>query len=383
MSTTIYYDGDCPFCSRYVTLLRLREIDPTTQLVDVRINTEARTALASRGINLDQGMAVEIDGQLHMGADAVHTLAAMTTSSTRLNRLNRWVFASKMRSRFLYPWLRAGRNATLFLLGRQPLTPPAGQDLARFELFNTVWGVFAVLHFLVYAYQFNAPIYVTTWILPPLGVLLLLHPRSVRIFAALFATFVVDAWLQMPAYSNHTILKNFLLLAMLAAGIRVLATGGTTRRWIEEFAPTGRVLLVTMYFFGVFHKINSDFLDPSVSCAVALWQRMPWPLNLINGEWMQYLAIYGTLVIEAAILACLVMRQTRHVGIGVGIAFHSVLALSGYALYAPFSTLTVALHVLFLERENSGAIVGSQPCFLGGWRCFGSCLTTPATARSQ
>jgi hypothetical protein len=114
-----------------------------------------------------------------------------------------------------------------------------------------------------------------------------------------------------------------------------------------------------MYIFGVFHKINIDFLNPEVSCAVALWRAMPQYLSWIDFPWFHQLAIYGTLVIETVILLCLLFRRTRHAGIILGIAFHGLLAMSGYALYAPFSTLTIALHLLFLDKESALRITDS------------------------
>jgi hypothetical protein len=52
--------------------------------------------------------------------------------------------------------------------------------------------------------------------------------------------------------------------------------------------------------------------------------------------------------------------RSRHAGIIFGIAFHALLAMSGYAIYAPFSTLTIALHLLFLDRDSARRIVDSE-----------------------
>ena len=37
----------------------------------------------------------------------------------------------------------------------------------------------------------------------------------------------------------------------------------------EQLRLVARYLLAIMYFYGIFHKINTDFLNPQVSCAVA------------------------------------------------------------------------------------------------------------------
>ncbi len=43
-----------------------------------------------------------------------------------------------------------------------------------------------------------------------------------------------------------------------------------------------RALLAIMYFYGIFHKINTDFLDPRVSCAVALYMPLADGFGLQN-----------------------------------------------------------------------------------------------------
>lgn len=357
----LYYDGECPFCSRYVALLQLRESVGAVELIDLRTDPAASHWLVAQGALPDQGMTVELDGRLYTGDDAVNRLALLSTSSGAFNRLNHALFRHAAISTAMYPLLRAGRNASLFLLGRKPIQPETDPgQLALYQIFSVMWGVFAFLHFLVYAYQYNQPIYATTVLTPLLGVMLVLHPGSRRLFVALLMVMLVDGWLHMPIYSNHTIIKNVLLLAMLLAGGWQWLRGGTWQAFFAAFSVVGRCLLLTMYFFGVFHKINSGFLDPQVSCAVTLWHQMPAPLSQLDTPAFRYLAIYGSLVIEAAIFCMLLTRRYRHLGILVGVGFHMMLALSAYAMYTPFSMLSVVLHCLFLSPESSRRIVASQ-----------------------
>lgn len=220
-------------------------------------------------------------------------------------------------------------------------------------------GVFFILHFVVYATQFALDLHVTTWLILLGGVFLLLRPAWHWVLALILPFLAVDAWMHMPVYSNHTILKNFLVLAMLFAGALSLLKRDGWDAWYDRFAPVGRVLLLIMYFFGVFHKINYDFINPDVSCALSLWAQMPWPLHLIDGLWFQYSAIYGTWVVEAIILVMILTPSWRRYGVIIGALFHMLLALSGYALYAPFSTLTVALHALFLSRGEADRLLSS------------------------
>ena len=161
----------------------------------------------------------------------------------------------------------------------------------------------------------------------------------------------------MPIFSNHTIIKNFFLLAVVLGGSRYAWRGDSWSDWFTAVAPVGRALLLIMYIFGVFHKLNSGFLDPNVSCAVDLWKSMPWPFYLVDGAWARYLFIYGTLVVESLIFVFLLVPALRHWGIVTGIAFHMMLALSSYAMYAPFSMLSLTLHALFLSSKSARAVM--------------------------
>ncbi len=117
----IVYDGDCPFCSRYVGLLRLRDAIGKVELVDARSSHPAVVYVEAAGVQLDNEMALIFGGHIYSGADCINRLALMTTPSGFINRLNALVFSSPQISRAAYPVLRFGRNVTLRMLGRQPI----------------------------------------------------------------------------------------------------------------------------------------------------------------------------------------------------------------------------------------------------------------------
>lgn len=63
-------------------------------------------------------MVLKLGGRYYHGADCIHALALLSSSSGLFNRINAKVFRSPQLSRVLYPVLRAGRNTVLRLLGR-------------------------------------------------------------------------------------------------------------------------------------------------------------------------------------------------------------------------------------------------------------------------
>lgn len=124
--TYIVYDGGCPFCSRYVKMLRLRKAIGAVELLNAREAHPIVSMLKSKGIDLDDGMALVRDEEISIGDDCIHKLALMSTPNDLFNRINCWIFNSPTASRLLYPILRLGRNATLKLLKIKKLSesPP-------------------------------------------------------------------------------------------------------------------------------------------------------------------------------------------------------------------------------------------------------------------
>src|SRR4030088_2098043 len=77
----IVYDGDCPFCSSYVALLRLRE-QYDVHLVDAR----KEPAVAARyGLDLNEVMVVDLDGKVHHGARAISLLARLSLTPSPMS----------------------------------------------------------------------------------------------------------------------------------------------------------------------------------------------------------------------------------------------------------------------------------------------------------
>lgn len=117
----IVYDGDCPFCSRYVRMIRLREAIGNVVLIDARSGDPRVEALMNQGYDLDEGMVLVDGDRIYWGDDCIHRLALMSTPSGAFNRVNAWIFRSPAASRMLYPVLKAGRRAVLTLLGRKKI----------------------------------------------------------------------------------------------------------------------------------------------------------------------------------------------------------------------------------------------------------------------
>ena len=113
----LIYDGDCPFCSSYVGLLRLREIFGEVVLMNARECPELVVELARHRMDLDEGRVLVLNGEYFHGSECVHRLALLSSGSNTFNTINKWIFERKRVTAVLYPILRAGRNLSLRILG--------------------------------------------------------------------------------------------------------------------------------------------------------------------------------------------------------------------------------------------------------------------------
>lgn len=119
---SVVYDGECPFCSAYVRMARLRESVGEVDLVDARTRPDIVAEMRGRGLEINDGMFVQFQGQGYFGGDAMHVLAMLSSSQAGLNRLTGAALSQRWLARALYPALRTGRNLALVLLGRAKIT---------------------------------------------------------------------------------------------------------------------------------------------------------------------------------------------------------------------------------------------------------------------
>lgn len=112
----IVYDKQCPACNQYCVLAE-KYAEREVELIDARDVSALMDEITERGLDIDDGMVVEIDGELHYGADAIHVLAAIGPRTGVFNVVNRLFFQNARAARVLYPVLRRFRNFLLKVLG--------------------------------------------------------------------------------------------------------------------------------------------------------------------------------------------------------------------------------------------------------------------------
>ncbi len=112
----LFYDGECPFCSRYSELIKARDRLGQFDIISLREDQTSAQEFRDLGLDLEQGFVFRLNGQIHHGAEAMHILALTTQQADPILKLNHWFFGERISAKCLYPVLRFGRWIALFLL---------------------------------------------------------------------------------------------------------------------------------------------------------------------------------------------------------------------------------------------------------------------------
>ncbi len=228
------------------------------------------------------------------------------------------------------------------------------ENNSLFYLYLWIYACFAAMNSITLLGRFNLDALIIVHVLL---IFVLVWKRTSWALFLTSAFALYDTWQFLPTTSN-SILFGFLLnltfvIAYISEAFRQKKFFITADTYFDNFAAAGRLLLLTMYFFGVFQKINTGFLDPDLSYAVVLLDYFTFfPKAIVETDFLRYSAIYATFVIETVIFLALVIPRFRYYGIVFGLCFHMFLSLNEYHSYVTFTCLSFAMHFLFLSPDS-------------------------------
>jgi len=113
---TLYYDKQCPFCSKYANLLKLKENFEIT-LKDARQNLD-EIALICENLNINDGFIVLYKNECFQGAKALAFLNSAVDKTTFLGKLHFFFRYDNLFSNSLYKLFFILRKIILFILGK-------------------------------------------------------------------------------------------------------------------------------------------------------------------------------------------------------------------------------------------------------------------------
>jgi hypothetical protein len=202
-------------------------------------------------------------------------------------------------------------------------------------------------------------LFTLTWASVAIAITVIVRPRLTPMLFVLAGLMVVRYGLLLPVASNNKTITVFMNSAILVCALQAAWTGLRDAQFrdvtYERMRVVARALLAVMYFYGIFHKINTDFLDPRVSCAVALYEPLARGFGLDGNPIGHQIAIWSTFIIETITLVALYWKRFFAVGLTCGLMFHFVIPISTYSWYMDFSSLVLALYMLSIPREVSTA----------------------------
>ncbi|MEO1129972.1 MAG: hypothetical protein AAFX05_09770 [Planctomycetota bacterium] len=174
-------------------------------------------------------------------------------------------------------------------------------------------------------------------------------------FIALLSARNIDKW---PGLANHSNILLFICLFLTPQQIRrcfVRPEPGT-----EQVVATLRWIVLLMYFFAGFHKLNSDFFNPEVSCA---FDKMQDYLSVFRVDVEELPAPIQRFVPLSVVLMELlpgilfVWRRTRKIGVAMLLLVHALLAP---VQFADFSCVGMSLLWLFVAPDVIDRIPGRR-----------------------
>lgn len=225
-------------------------------------------------------------------------------------------------------------------------------------VFGWLWSWAALFHVVGNArlddVLLAAPVGVATLVTAVLALAVLLRPEY-PVIGALAASVVVTAVLEAPVLGNHWFLAAATSTVLLVA---LVVSGRDMEVAAHRFVPAAASLLLVSYAAAAFAKLNTAFLDPSVSCAVVYAEQLlgSWGFGLPDTVIARQLAIWSTILIELSVPVLLSVRRTRQLGVVVGVAFHGFIALDLAQHFWDFSSVLIAAFVLFSSPTTVGRL---------------------------
>lgn len=182
----------------------------------------------------------------------------------------------------------------------------------------------------------------------------IVFPRLYGVLLINSFVYALSYYAKSPVASNNQTTSFFVSLVILAGAAYAAYVYLKDRDidWRETLfkaiSGPGRWLLAILYFWGIYHKINADFLNPTVSCAVVLYETLAVDFGLQDWSLGRYGAIYSTFIIEGIAMILLFSPRYKWLGMAIGIPFHIIIGWTGYAFYKDFSTIVLVMYAMFL-----------------------------------
>jgi hypothetical protein len=235
--------------------------------------------------------------------------------------------------------------------------PSSPKPHAGVQRFAILWGLALLHHQLGYDTAWTAPLDLALTIA---AAVLIVVPRLV-VLALTAAVHLLVVGEHLPAVYNHWWFTAWISAAVLLAMPSTWRAAREARvtapaAFDAAFSAPARLSLMLLYLLAGFHKLNTDFLTPGVSCGTVLTTQLGATFGVHDlGAPLGMVAAALTLVAELGLPILLLFSRTRAAGVLGALGFHLAMALAGYPR---FSSAGLALLVLFLPTTTRFPWIG-------------------------
>lgn len=223
----------------------------------------------------------------------------------------------------------------------------------RYEMFVVTWSIAALFH-MAQSRSFAEGLHFA--FLTIAAAFLIAKPASVLRLIIFLAVQISASLRVMPYVSNHELFVMLVDLSILHAILyyvfRAKSFSIDKNVLFGIFAPLIKIELIILYFYVVFHKLNSGFFNTDVSCATVFYQAQTYSF-LPSSKFILSFNAYLTIFIEALIPVLLCFRKSRNLGLLIGLVFHCIIAFNPINGFYDFSSAIFATYVVFASRNFS------------------------------
>jgi predicted DCC family thiol-disulfide oxidoreductase YuxK len=118
-NVTIVYDGECPFCSDFVALNRLKESGYTLTIINARDTKNPVVVDLRKSYDIDNGMIVIYREKVLYGSSAARFISSSYSHKVLRASLYRLILGNQKIANILYPVLVFLRKLYFRLVGKK------------------------------------------------------------------------------------------------------------------------------------------------------------------------------------------------------------------------------------------------------------------------
>lgn len=120
MTINIYYDKDCPFCSKYAQLIKLKK-EHTINILNARESKEKINYFRAIDFDINEGIILQCDDKkIYQGVEAIVFLDNLSEKKMFFSSFYSYIINTKIFKRYLYPTIKAIRKVILKIAGINP-----------------------------------------------------------------------------------------------------------------------------------------------------------------------------------------------------------------------------------------------------------------------